>query len=140
MDHWSRKALDWGSHHQVLICRSFTAGCSVEETEDLATDVLLTGLFVVHDADVRGQDDESELTGWQNVVAELLEVLELEVEAGGDNTALVEAAVEVDDDLAGAGIIDDLEVTNVSVLLHAAEESDEDLGDWSQDNLSARIN
>ena len=108
---------------------------SVEVAENLASNVLLTGLFVVHDTLVGGQDESTELTGWEDGVAEVLEVLELEVEVGGDDSALVESSVEVNADLSTSGIIDDLELTNVSVSLHNLEELDEGLGDWSEDNL-----
>ena len=97
--------------------------------------MLFTGLFVVHDALVGGQDDSSELTGWEHGVAEVLEVLELEVEVWADDTAFVESSVEVDADLSTSGVVDDLKLTNVSVGLHHAEELDQSLGDWSKDNL-----
>ena len=80
--------------------RAFQASVSVEVAEDLATDVLSLGLFVVHDAVGGGEDDLSELSGGEDVVDELLEVLELEVVSGGDHAALVESAVELNDDLA----------------------------------------
>ena len=108
---------------------------SVEETEDLTTDVLLSGLDVVDDTLVGGQHDVAELSGWQDLVNELLEVLELEVESWGDDTALVKSTVEVDDDLAGSGIVNDLELVDVTVLLHKSEELDDNLGDWSKENL-----
>ena len=108
---------------------------SVEEAKDFASDVLLTGLLVVHNALVGGQDDGTELSGGKNGVSEVLELVEREVEARGDDTALVEATVQVHDDFASAGIIDDLEISDVAVLLHDLEELDEDLGDGSQDNL-----
>ena len=97
--------------------------------------MLFTGLFVVHNTLVGSQNESAELTGWEDSVAEVLEVLELKIEVGGDHTALVESSVEVNADLSTSGIIDDLELTNVSMLLHAAEELDESLGDWSEDNL-----
>jgi hypothetical protein len=100
--------------------------------------LLLTGFLVVHDADVGGQDDESELTGWKDGRGEFLEVLELEVEARRDNSALVEAAVEVNNNLSSAGVINDGEVIDVSVLLHALEESDEHFRDRSQNNLNKK--
>lgn len=108
---------------------------SVEEAEDLAADVLLAGLLVVHDALVGGEDEDTELTGGQHGVGEVLEVGELQVEAGGDHTALVEAAVQVHDDLAGARVVDDVEVVDVAVLLHHLEELDEHLRGGSQDHL-----
>merc|ERR1719174_952073 len=101
---------------------------SVEEAEDFATDMLSTGLFVIHDALVGSQDESAELTGWKDSVREVLEVSELEIEVGGDHSALVESSVEVDADLSTTGIIDDLELTNVTVSLHNLEELDEGLG------------
>ena len=100
---------------------------SVEETEDLTTDMVLSGLVVVHDTLVGGQDNVTELSGWEDIVDELLEVLELKVESWGDDTALVKSSVEVNDDLSGSTIINDFEFVDVSVLLHLSEELDDDL-------------
>ena len=108
---------------------------SVEESEDLTTDMVLSGLNVVHDTLVGGKDDIAELSGWQNLVNELLEILKLEVESWGDDTALVESSVELDNDLSGSGVIDNLELVDVTVLLHASEELDENLGDGAEENL-----
>ena len=100
---------------------------SVEETEDLATDLLSTGLLVVHDALVGGQDDVAELTGWEHGGAEVLELGEGEVEAGRDHTALVEATVQVNDDLASTSIVDHGEVVDVALLLHESQDLDQHL-------------
>lgn len=86
----------------------------VEETNDLAGNVLSTGLLVVHDTSRGGEDDVAELTGRQQLDNPLLEVGETNVVAGGDDTGLVEAAVELNDDLAGAVVIDLLELANVT--------------------------
>lgn len=105
----------------------------VEETDDLARDVLPTGLLVVHDASGGGQDDVAELTRGQQPNSPLLEVGQLDVVAGRDDTGLVETiervsgharsgstylqhipAVELDNDLAGAVVVDLLELANVS--------------------------
>ena len=94
-----------------------------------------TGLVMVDDTLVGRQHDDAELSGREDLVGELLEVLQLEVETGRDNAALVQTAVEVDDDLASALIIDNLELVNVAVLLHEAQELDDDLGDGSEHNL-----
>ena len=109
---------------------------SVEESEDLTTDMVLSGLNVVHDTLVGGKDDIAELSGWQNLVNELLEILKLEVESWGDDTALVQSTIELNDDLASSGIIDDLEFIDVAVLLHDSEELNNDLRDWSEEYLS----
>lgn len=86
----------------------------VEETEDLASNVLAAGLLVVEDTSGGGKDDVAELTRGQQLDDPLLEVAELDVVAGGDDTGLVQAAVELDDDLAVAVIIDLLELANVA--------------------------
>ena len=86
----------------------------VEEANDLAGDVLAAGLLVVHDASGGGEDDVAELTGGEELDNPLLELAETDVVAGGDDTALVEAAVELDDDLAVTVVIDLLELANVA--------------------------
>jgi hypothetical protein len=86
----------------------------VEETNDLASNVLAASLLVVHDTGGGGEDNVTELTGREQLDNPLLEVGETDVVAGGDDTGLVEAAVELDDDLAGAVVIDLLELANVA--------------------------
>lgn len=93
-----------------------TAVCEnlVEETEDLAGNVLPPGLLVVHDASRGGEDNVTELTGRKELDDPLLEVTELDVVAGGDDTGLVDAAVELDDNLAVAVVVNLLELANVA--------------------------
>ena len=86
----------------------------VEEADDLARDVLATGLLLVHDAGRGGEDDEAELTGGKELDNPLLELVEADVVAGGDDTALVDAPNELNDDLAGAMVVDDFEFTDVT--------------------------
>lgn len=62
----------------------------VEKANDLAGDVLPAGLLVVHDAGRSGQDDVAELTSGKQLDDPLLDLGELNVVAGGDDTALVE--------------------------------------------------
>jgi nitrogen regulatory protein PII len=62
----------------------------VEETDDLSSNVLATSLLVVHDTGRGGEDDVSELTRGEELDNPLLEVTELDVVAGGDDTSLVE--------------------------------------------------
>jgi hypothetical protein len=40
------------------------------------------------------------------------------IESGGDNTALVDATSQLDDDLAGAVVINNLELTNIAFKLN----------------------
>jgi len=86
----------------------------VEEAEELASNVLAASLLVVHDTGGGGQDDETELTGGKKLDSPLLEVTELDGVAGVDDTALVETAVQLDDDLAGAVVVNLLELANVA--------------------------
>ena len=104
----------------------------VEEAEELASNVLAASLLVIHDTGGGGQDDEAELTGGKKLDSPLLEVTELDGVAGVDDTALVqtinqlafscynngleenEPAVELDDDLAGAVVVNLLELANVA--------------------------
>ena len=91
-----------------------------------------------HDALVGGDNDEAELTGGEDGVDEVLEVCDLEIETGRDDTALVHATVELNDDLAGASIVNNGELVDVSLLLHEAEELNEGLGDRAEDHLKAK--
>jgi len=67
----------------------------VEEADNLAGDVLPTGLLVVHDTGGGGEDDITELTGGEKLDNPLLELGETDVEAGRDDPALVEAVSHV---------------------------------------------
>lgn len=69
---------------------------------------------MIHNTKRSGQDDETELTGGEEVGDPLLHIVELDIETRGDDTALVEATVELDNNLAGTMIVDDLELTNVA--------------------------
>lgn len=51
-------------------------------------------------------------------------------------TSLVDATVQLNDDLAGAVIIDLLELANVAVLLHDVQELDDDLGGRTDEDLA----
>lgn len=86
----------------------------IEEADDLAGNVLPPGLLVVHDTGGSGQDDVAELTRGQQLDNPLLEIGETDVVAGRDDTGLVQAAVELDNDLAGSVVVDLLEFTNIA--------------------------
>lgn len=103
----------------------------VEETDDLSCNVLASGLLVVHDTSRGGEDDESELTGWEKLDDPLLKIGEADIESWGDDTSLVEAmkgirtwerksrhgilpAIQLDDNLSRSVVIDFLELSNVT--------------------------
>jgi len=91
---------------------------------------------VVHDTGGGGEDDVTELTRWEKLDDPLLEITEADVVSWGDDTSLVESAVQLNDNLAGSVVIDLLELANVTVLLHDTEELDDDLGGRTDQNLS----
>ena len=117
----------------IRLSFGFLFGSLVEEADDLARDVLAAGLLVVHDTSRGGEDDVAELTGREELDNPLLKLREADVVAGRDDTALVQAAqtvskrtsksqpriinspaVELDNDLAGAVVVDLLELANVA--------------------------
>lgn len=98
--------------------------------------MLATGLLVVHNTSRGGQDNVAELTSGQQLDDPLLEISETDVVSGRDDTSLVETAVELNDDLAGAMVVDLLELANVAVTLHDLEELDDDLGARSDQDLT----
>ena len=63
---------------------------------------------------VGGENDESELSGWQDLTEGFLEVPDLQVESWGDDSALVDSSVEFNDNLAISLIINDFEFVDVS--------------------------
>ena len=77
----------------------------------------------------------SELTGGEHGGAEVLELVQLQVEAGRDHTALVEAAVQFNNDLSSAGIVNHGELVDVAVLLHKTRDLNQHLGNGVQDDL-----
>ena len=107
----------------------------VEEAKDLSADVVALGGVVVDDTVGSGHDDVSEQTGRKQVGHPLFNVFVLDVESGGHNTALVEAAEELNADLAGAVIVNDLEFANVVVALHHLQELNTDFAGRAHQNL-----
>lgn len=112
------------------------AACLVEVTEDLATSVLAASLLVIHDTSGGGEDNITELTGREKVVDPLLEIAQLNVEAGRDDTALVDATNELDDNLARTVVVDLLELADVTMTLHDGQELNNHLGGGTDENLA----
>lgn len=121
-----------------------TAGCVlsilmvhlVNETQDLTGNVLSSGLLVVHDTSRGSQDNVTKLSGGQQVVSPSLNVANLDVESGGDDTTLVQSTVQLNDDLAGSVVVNVLELTDVAMLLHHCQKLDDDLGGGSDQDLT----
>ena len=102
---------------------------SVKETKKLSTDVLATGLLVVHNTGRGSDDNVTELTGGKEVPQPGLEFFDGHIVTGGDDTALVDAAEELDHDLARAVVVNDLKLANVSWIGERGGLSNEILGE-----------
>ena len=101
--------------------------------------MLATGFLVVHDTVGSGQDDETKLSGWQQVCNPLFHVRQLDIEPRADDTTLVETTIKLDDNLSGAVIIHNLKLVNVAMLLHHLEEFDGDLGGGTDEDLTLAL-
>ena len=109
---------------------------SVEVAKQLATDVTTTRLLVVHDAARRGDHQVAKLTRGEHVADPLVKAVDGDVEAGRDDTALVDAAEQRHDDLAAAVVVDNLELTDVAVLLHDLQEAQDHLARRADEHLT----
>ncbi len=71
-------------------------------------------LFVIHDSKRSRHHNVSELTRRQKIVGPLLNGSQLQVEAGRNNTALVQTTNELNNNLAAAMVVNDFELTDVT--------------------------
>ena len=92
--------------------------------------------MMVHDTISSGKNDMTELSGWENLVAPVLNLADWDIKSGGDDSALVNPSKELDNYLSGSMVIDDLELSDISFLLHNLKELNENLGAWSEEYLS----
>eukprot|EP00359_Climacostomum_virens_P005174 CAMPEP_0204899802 /NCGR_PEP_ID=MMETSP1397-20131031/2062_1 /ASSEMBLY_ACC=CAM_ASM_000891 /TAXON_ID=49980 /ORGANISM="Climacostomum Climacostomum virens, Strain Stock W-24" /LENGTH=134 /DNA_ID=CAMNT_0052067803 /DNA_START=516 /DNA_END=916 /DNA_ORIENTATION=- len=94
-----------------------------------------TSLFVVHDAVVSCKHHVPELSAWEKLANDVLELRKLNIVSRADHSAFVEATNQVDDDFVVSVIVDDLELSNVAMFLHQLEETNDDLAGWTDDHL-----
>ena len=66
----------------------------------------------------------------------VLNLAVLHVKARADDAALVDAAVELDDKLAGPVVVNLFKLVDVAVLLHDGEEADDDFGRGPDQHLA----
>jgi hypothetical protein len=86
----------------------------VDCRENLSTDPQATRLLVIDDTRGRGQNYVAKLSRRQQVGDPVLNLGQCNIEPRGNDAALVEPPDEVDDDFAGAVVVDVLELANVS--------------------------
>lgn len=89
-----------------------------------------------HDSVRGGEHQSAELTRGQELVGPFLNVVEGAVEARGDDARLVETAQKVDDNLRRAVVIDNLKLTNVTILLHQTQEGNNNLRRRAEQHLT----
>lgn len=71
-------------------------------------------LLVIHNASACRQNHVAKLSAGQQLYHPLLEVFELDIVSGRDNTGLVKAPIELDNDLAVSMVIDFFELADVT--------------------------
>ena len=97
--------------------------------------MLPAGLSVIHDSVGCCQDKEAKVTRGKQIRAPLLQFSNTNIEARRDDSALVDAAIELNNNLSTALVINKLELVDVAVGLHDLQEFDGDLGDRADQNL-----
>jgi hypothetical protein len=86
----------------------------VKESQYFASSLFASGLLVGHDTVGGRQEYVAELTRGQEVDNPLFQLVELDVKAGTNDTALVETAIELNDNFVGPVVVDDFEFSNVA--------------------------
>lgn len=97
------------------------------------------GLMMVHDTVGGGQDDVAELPGGQDLIAPVLNLVDWDIESRRNDSALVNPSEQLNNDLSGSVVIDDLELSDVSLLLHDLEELDQHFGARPEQDLSLAL-
>ena len=69
---------------------------------------------MVHNPSTRRQNNIPNTSSWQELIDPFLQVGKADVESRGDDTALIETAVELDDDFSRTMVINFLEFANVA--------------------------
>ena len=77
----------------------------------------------------------SELSGWEDAVGPFFEVVESHIISRTDNSALVDSADQLNNNLLGSVVIDDLELSDIAIGLHNPKELDDELRDGSDEDL-----
>jgi len=101
--------------------------------------MLASCLLMIHNTSRSRKHNVAELTRWQQFYHPFFEISETHIVSGGDDTSLVKTAVQLYYNFAGSVIVDGFEFANVTVLLHDAKELDNNLGAWTDENLSLSL-
>jgi hypothetical protein len=76
--------------------------------------VFSASFVVVHDTESGAEHNVTELTSWKQVIDPFFVLVVLDVETWRDDTTLVDAALQFNDNLTSTVIINNFEFTNVT--------------------------
>lgn len=104
--------------------------------------MLSFSFFVIHNSVGCGENNVSKLSGRQDVIDKLLKVLKLKIVSWGDDSALVQSSVQLNNDFASSFVVYDFEFVDVAypkmrrkngltMLLHHSKELHNNLGNGS---------
>ncbi len=86
----------------------------VEKAQDLSSSLLATGFFVVHDTSRSSKNQETKLTGRQEVVDPGFDILLLDIEARRNDSSLVDTANQLHNNLSRTVIINNFKFANIT--------------------------
>jgi hypothetical protein len=102
-----------------MICYYMTTRL-VEEPENLSGNMLPTSFLMIHNSSTGGEDNIANTSRRQKLVDPFLKIRQSNIEAWGDDAALIESAIELYDNLSRTMIVDFLKFANISLILALA--------------------
>merc|ERR1719419_1696985 len=125
----------WSRYQVESQCFSQSETDLEEETKNFSSKMLSSGFLVIHNASRSGQDDVTELSTWQQVCGPFFDISNSNIESWGDDSAFVESSSQIDDNFSGSVVINNLEFSDVTMLHHHSQESDDNFGARSDEHL-----
>ena len=107
-----------------------------EKSQNFATKMLSSSLFVIHDSSRCGHDNITKLSGGQKIVGPLFDFFDTNVKSGGNNSNFVESAGQIDNNFASTMVIHNFEFADVAMLHHHFQKSNDNFAAGSEQYLS----
>ena len=107
-----------------------------EKSQNFATKMLSSSLFVIHDSSRCGHDNITKLSGGQKIVGPLFDFFDTNVKSGGNNSNFVESAGQIDNNFASTMVIHNFEFADVAMLHHHFQKSNDNFAAGSEQHLS----
>jgi hypothetical protein len=79
------------------------------------------------------------LSWWKNLIHELFEILQFNIKSWRNNTTFIQSTIKFNNNFAWSSIINNFKFTDISLLLHLSKELNNDLWNWSQNNLKNKF-